>query len=51
MVSGLDLVHHGYGVVGIGDDGLAAVIEGELLSGKDILARALALGLEVACGG
>lgn len=50
VVAALDLVHHGDGVVGVGDGGLTAAVERELLAAQDVGAGALALGLEVAGG-
>ena len=49
VLAALDLVDHGDGVVGVGDDGLVLAVERELLASELILARALAVSLEVGC--
>lgn len=47
VLAALNLVDHGDGVVGVGDDRLVPAVERELFTGEEILARALAVGLEV----
>ena len=51
MVTGLDFVEHSHSKVGVRDDGLSALVHGQLFAAQDVLAGALALSLEVAGGG
>ena len=51
VVAGFDFVEHSHGKVSVRNDGLSALVEREFLSAKNVLAGALAIGLEIASGG
>ena len=51
MVALGDLINDGDGIIGIADDGFAAIVELQLFAGKNILAGALAVSLEIGSRG
>ena len=51
MVAGLNFVERCHCKVSVGNDGFSAVVQREFLAAKNVLAGALAIGLEVASGG
>ena len=50
MVAGFDFIERCYCKVSVGNDGFSALVHGQLFAAKNVLAGALAIGLEVASG-
>ena len=50
VAAGLDFVYDGDGVVGVADDGLATLVERQLLAAEQVGTGALAIGLKSAAG-
>lgn len=50
VVAGFDFIEHGHSKVSVGNDGFSALVHGQLFAAKNVLAGALAIGLEVASG-